>query len=379
MRQVTSILLLIVLMGLPVDAATQGTITGRVENASTGRSEAGVDVLLFETFDGEAKAQTTTTDARGRYKFEGLATGPDHVYTLDARFDGGLFAGGAVSLPADTEDAPVIDTTLRVWPTTRSPESILLRRDDLFAILDGNDVGILESVTVVNTTQFAYIGRGEGVPGETPTLGFPLPAQADPGVTIIESDLDIPAIVPTDFGFAATVAIPPGTWKMTFTYEVKGGGGSFDLSRPTLYPTLELSVYASEPLHAESNRLEEEPAENIGGRVYARYSAGEELDAGDPLQVVLSARAGSIPVSTVGLIAVVVLAILGGAVALRRRPSRAKGRPEAGGGREALVRAIAALDVAREAGEIEEEEWARQRASLKTHLVALGPLTDDRA
>ncbi len=370
---VTASALAIILPGHPGQAAERGTITGVVENAATGLGEPDVEVLLFETFEGEPRASSTTTDRRGRYAFEGLATGPEHIYTLDASFDGGLFAGGAVTLPEDTKVEPVVDTKLRVWPTTSDPGAIVLRRDDIFAILDGTSLGILESVTVVNASHFAYIGRGDGPPGESPTLGFPLPGQADPAVTIVESDLDIPALVPTDFGFAATTAIPPGTWKVTFTYEIEGRGGFFDLSRPTLYPTLELSVYASKPLHAESNRLVDEPQEDIGGRIYSRYSTEEELDAGDPLQVVLSAQSGPLPGLAIAAVALGALSLAAAFFVLgRRRSSRRATRPAASADREDLLRSIAALDLARESGEIEELEWARRRASLKADLVDLG-------
>jgi hypothetical protein len=341
---------------------------GRVINANTGEPQAGVKVTLVgANQDGTDRSRRVQmTNARGRYAFDRLETGTERVYTLDARHAGGLFAGRAVSFPVDTARPPVLRTTLRVWETTIDPNAILVRRDVVFAVPAENHVGIVESVTIENVSQRAYIGRG-GSAGRA-SVGFALPSEAAGGpVTIVGSTYDMPGIVRTDYGFAATIAIPPGEMEVTFTYPLEGSGGTFDLSRTALYPTLDLSVFAAEPLQIESNRLERGDDETIDGRDYRTWRAGRDIDAGDPIQVNAIAEAGRGPVLLgVGVAAAALLAVSGLWFLRRRRRPLPDGRGSLGSGD--LVEAIAALDIRYRAGEIGEDEWSRTRAELKHRL-----------
>ncbi|MGH2807996.1 MAG: carboxypeptidase-like regulatory domain-containing protein, partial [Actinomycetota bacterium] len=242
-------------------AAELGTITGRVINQSTGEPQRGVTVILTSgTEDGSGRlSRRAVTDRRGRYEFDELPTGQDRFYALDARFDGGTFAGRAISIPSDTTQTPVIETTLRVWDTTTDPGAVVIQRDDLFVISTDAGAAVIESVTIANVSDRAYIGRGRQIGGADASgasVGFALPDGAR-NVNIEDSDIDIPALVELDAGVAATVAFPPGETRVTFSYEIPGSGASVDLSRPALYPTLELSVFAKPPLEIRSNRLEE--------------------------------------------------------------------------------------------------------------------------
>lgn len=358
--------------------ATTGTIRGKVVNASTNEAQPGARVVLTGgTESGVTMERVARSDRRGRYRFEGLPTGDDRFYTVDARYDRGLFAGRALSLPSDTDEPPVIDTTIRVWPTTTDPTAIIIRRDDLFVIIGdrpgGGGVGVIESVTVVNRTDLAYIGRGANGSGEDApgaSLGFALPDGAE-GIRIVDSDLDIPELVPSASGFAATVAIPPGQTSTTFSYEVPGSGGSFDLSRPALYPTLELAVFAAPPLEIESNRLHQTEGVTLSGTRYTKWETSDALDAGDPLQALAIARS-QLPVApmvAVG-VGVLVLATLAAALAaLRRTRVRADAPVPAGIESDGdLVSAIAELDLRRDEGRLDETEWAAQRDRLKARL-----------
>jgi hypothetical protein len=104
-------------------AADAGAIEGVVVNRATGRPAEGVRVRLAGGGGGAGQVtRDRVTDERGRFEFRGLPTGADRFYAIDARHDGGLFAGGVVQLPANTEEPPVVDTRLSVWPTTTDPE-----------------------------------------------------------------------------------------------------------------------------------------------------------------------------------------------------------------------------------------------------------------
>ncbi|MGH2694570.1 MAG: carboxypeptidase-like regulatory domain-containing protein [Actinomycetota bacterium] len=371
MRRLTAFLLtLAALVPSPsAAAATRGRIVGRVVDAATGEPVAGVKVTLTGAHeDGTDRVRTVArTDARGRYVFAGLETGAELVYAVDARHDGGLFAGRAISLPADTEQAPMIDTTLRVWETTTDPTAILIRRDVIFAVPGDDGLGIIESVTIANTSQRAYIGRGG--PNARGSIGFALPSDAaDEGVTILDSTYDIPDIVRTEFGFAATIAVPPGETKVTFTYPLGGSAGTFDLSRTALYPILDLEVLVGDPLRIESNRLVSRDEETIGGRRYRRWAAEGNIDAGDPVQVNAVAEAGAGPLLLGAVVAVATVLAASVLLLLRRRRSPVPAEPARAPAPGDLMEAIAALDLRYRAGEIGEEEWTRTRAELKRRI-----------
>ena len=353
-------------------AADTGTIEGRVINESTGRAQSGVELTLTSgTSSGAGEVvDTVRSDARGRYRFTDLQTGEDRFYALDARFDGGLFAGRPISLPDDTSRPPVIESTLRVWNTTTEPGVMVISADRMFVVQDGNSVGVIESVTFVNTSTEAYIGRGAAMLGEDATgasFAFALPAGATE-FNPFDSTLDIPEIVAVDQGFAATIAIPPGENKTTFSYRVPGTGGSFDLSRPALYPTLELSVYAAPPLEIRSNRLTPEEDIEVEGKTYALWSADETIEAGDPLQAIAIAS-GSVPVwPLVG--GVVALVVLGAAVVLFLRRRRKDAPQPRATNRAELLESVAVLDLAFEAGEIDRATYDDERADLLGRIRA---------
>jgi len=355
----------------PSEAAENGSITGRVINAISGRAQAGVEITLVgANEDGSERIRRTTTTRRGgRYEFDGLATGSSRFYVLDARYDDGLFAGRALTLPSDTKVAPVINTTMRVWETTTNPASILIRRDNIFLVANDNGLGVIESVVITNTSERAYIGRGGDRPG-APTIGFSLPATArGESITVLDSTIDIPEIVRTDFGFGATVAIPPDETRVTFAYRVPGDVGSFDVSRTALYPTAELSVFAADPLDVESNRLEPAGSKTLAGRRYQRFSAPDGLNAGDPLQVRATTSSNLNPLIPIGVAGGLLLLAGAAIAAVRRRPPKAV-LPRA---RDDVLEEIAALDIRYRAGEINEQEWSNRRADLKSSLQTPEP------
>ncbi|MGH2755575.1 MAG: carboxypeptidase-like regulatory domain-containing protein [Actinomycetota bacterium] len=367
-------------LSAPAGAAETGTIEGRVLNETTGLPQADVDVRLTSANDtgSERFERIDTTDADGRYEFARLPTGDDRFYALDVRFEGGLFPSGAISIPSDTSRPPIIETQIRVWSTTTDPDPIVIERDNMFVVPSDGDVGIVESVRVANLSDRAYIGRGGSEDGDEraiPSLGFSLPPGAEEeGVAIVDSDLDVPELMRTSFGFAITTAIPPGTTNMTFSYSVSGTAGSYDLSRRALYPILDLSVYTADPLDLTAPRLSSKGSVDIDDKTYERYATDETLDAGDSVQMLALADAGASPGLLLGMAGALVLVLaLGLFPVWQMRRSRA-GEDENGvvpqepRSREDVIREIAELDLRHQRGELAEADWAARRSELKGEI-----------
>lgn len=370
MRRLALAAVIVSVLVSPSAAASKGDIVGRVLNGATGEPIEGVEVTLTigSVDEEELEEETATTDERGRYRFEGLATGADLFYALDAKFDDGFFAGRPVTLPSDTKQRPVIETTLRVWPTTTDPAAILMRRNDLFVVPDREGAAIIESVTIVNPSDLAYIGRGGG--GDAPSLGFALPDQAQKStLQILDSDVDVPRLIDTDFGFGITTAIPPGQTRITYSYRVEGSGGNVDLSRRALYAIAEMSVFASPPFEIDSNRLQPtDETLDLEERRYRKWTAEGDIDPADLVQVSAVAAGESSPWLMVGGAAGLLVALAIAVFAFRRarRPGVVAGRD-----RDEVIEAIARLDLMRESGEIDDRRWERERDDLKRQLEGL--------
>jgi hypothetical protein len=361
-------------------AAASGTIEGRVVRAPSDKPLPHVKVtLLGANPDGsDPIRRTAVTDGKGRYAFGHVATSNVRIYALNARYEGGLFAGGAIQVPSDTSAKPLIKTQLRVWNTTTDPSAISITRDDLFVQQNHDGTGVIESINVQNNTNAAYIGRGGkrsgNGKGAAPSLGFALPTGASrQGIAIVQSDLDLPQLLPTDFGVAATAAIPPGSTRITYSYRVQGLVGATDISRTTLYPTAEVSIFAASPLAIQSNRLTNNGDVSINKIKYQRWSSRSPLAPGDELQALAVARAGLAPGLIIGVVVGVVLFMIGGLLYRLRRGrthavSHGTSQPAT---RKDVLLAIAKLDRKHEAGEVAEDEWKEERARLKTQAEKL--------
>jgi hypothetical protein len=375
------LLLLLLTLGMLLvparsEAATSGTIEGRVIKAPKDSPLGHVKVtLLGAKRDGsDAIKRTARTDAHGTFSFPNVPASNDRIYALNARYDGGLFAGGAIQVPGNTSVRPVIKTRLRVWKTTTDPSAILITRDDLFVQQNHDGAGVIESISAENNTDAAYIGRGADVAGKgkgpVPSLGFALPSgAARGGIAIVQSDLDLPQLLPTDFGVAATSAIPPGVTRITYSYRVQGLVGATDISRTTLYPTVEVSIFAAPPLAIQSNRLSRAGEVTVGKIKYQRWSSKDPLAPGDELQALAIARAGLAPGLVIGIIAGAAVGIIAGCFAFLRR--RSAGKPAVRTKpltRQDVLVAIAKLDNGHESGEVAEDEWKHERARLKSQV-----------
>ena len=369
----------LLLLGAPAGAAERGSITGQVVRGDSDRGQAGVRVVLTQASEqgGEPEVMRTTTDRQGNFRFGRLPTGDDILYTLTTRFRGGYY-GGALRLPSDTREPPVIETTLRVWPPVDDPDVIVLERDALFLSLSEGGLDVIESVIVVNNSNRAYIGRGGGDEGPRPTLGFSVPDGAElPDFPLVDSSIDVPGPIDSDFGFSITAAVPPGENNFTYAYRIEGTAGIFDINRAALYPTLNTLVHAEPPLSLRSNRLDPDGRVSIGDRTYERWATTQTIEGGDRLQVQATAQASGAGLNVgIALAAVLAAGLVGFALVRRRTPREPEAMTAYGGHpvpetREHLLSLIAALDLRYRAGDISEQQWAERRAELKERLANL--------
>lgn len=353
-------------------------IKGTVLLARTDRPVPGAQVrVLGGRADGGGRVftETATTKKDGEYSVE-VPGRPGLEFAVEARFDGGLFVGDSTVVKRGTTRTMDVN----VWKTTSDPDAITITGDQLVVAQDESNTGVLEVVTVENGTRFAYIGRGRSMGAKdddaSPTLGFALPSEAvGQPVELVDSSLNRLYATETDFGFAATVAIPPGETTATYRYLIPGEGGRFDLTRRALYPTQQVTVLATDPLEIESDRLSFDGEEDIGSDEYRKWSSRNAFDAGDLIPVLAIAEGSASSSLWVGILigfGVILLLVIVG-VLLRARPPAPKIKkpgPVKHLSQEELVAAIAHLDLQHEGGEISDEHWTEERMRLKSLLIA---------
>jgi Carboxypeptidase regulatory-like domain len=352
-----------------------GTIRGRVVDGSTGRPVDGIEVDLVGALprrDGRFSL-SSTTGSDGRYRFERLPTGDGRVYALSVEHKGGVFAGRPVVELGQSSGRAVVDSQLRVWDTISDPDAVLVQRHNLFVSQTEGGLGVIESLTIVNTSDSAYIGRARNFGRQSggTTFAFDLPQNARDGRMLPDSDFFGTPIAGTDSGFGLAVAIPPGEWRVMFAYTLAGSAGAYDLSHTALYPTLNTALHVSDGLAVDSNRLADAGEITIGERRYVRWSSDDVVEAGEPIQVAVTAEAGTSPWLVAGLAGAGLLAAaLFTWTMLRNRKSSGlhPGPRAAPASRERLVAAVAELDLRHDAGEIEDDEWKIRRAELKGAL-----------
>ncbi len=358
-----------------------GVIGGRVIDKSRGLPVAGVKVHLVgaDQRRGVRIEHRTVTNGRGSFRFSHLPTGPLRTYSLSARHDEGYFTGASVTFSGSTTRAR---RNIAVWRTTERPSVMRVAKDDVYIVQSKAGLAALESVTFVNTAPRAYIGRARSMlagpaarsAGPIASFGFALPPDTVEGsISISRTDLELPRVQGTTFGFGIINAIPPGTHSILFSYQVAdSGGGTYSLTRPALYPTRHMSVYAADPLIVNGAGIRGAGRVTSRGQTFTKWTSSSSLAPLDQIELTAAARGGITPGLAGGLGVALIVLLAAGGFALRRSrrpvapPGRAPNEPLA---RVELIAAVAELDLAYDDGRVSQGHWQTRRAELKRRLA----------
>ena len=248
-----------VFFALLAGVAHAGTLHGTVKNGTTGKTAAGVEVILIQLQGGMQPVANTKTDAQGQFSFDNptLGTGPMLVRAV---FHGVNFHQPAT--PGKTEmEIDVFDPTQDA-KTISVPTHIVIFQPNGPRLVVGEEYSVLNNA---NPKQ-AYF-RADG------NFEFALPdgaqlqqaaAWGPSGMPVVQSTID-----KTKNRYAIAYAFRPGESGVRFSYEVPYPGNAATIKIPTVYPEAKLLVLGAPTLQIAGDGLEangQEQGMNIYGR-----------------------------------------------------------------------------------------------------------------
>lgn len=367
--------------------AGTGVISGTVTNKTTGQPVPGLDVELG-IFDEatQLETRTATTDAAGLYRFAELPTDATLAYAVRTAYPADVpYSSDFVSFEAGKTG---LDLPLSVYETTTDPAGIRAERIHYIVEFSGGFAVIAELMVFSLDGDRAYAGDGNHV------LRFSLPAGAQ-DLAVNEGELG-GRFVQIDGGFVDRLALPPGqnVRQVLFRYALPYTGTSLDLVRSLPYPAANVNALISDVGQTvSSSELAEQGKRTAeSGSYYNLVATGVPANqeirismTGLPSAtgggVDMTATSGAATTGGVGglnkwiiaglmALAAAAAAFLVAVPILRAQGNQvltARGQSDASTS-DALIDAMAELDLSYEAGEIPESAYRDQRLRLKARL-----------
>jgi len=158
-------------------AQGQGVIEGQVVNGTANGGPVEGLMVTLHVFAGmeEETPQTTTTDAKGRFRFEGLSTEANHVYALLLNYQGADYGS---DLLAFSEGETALSVPIQVYESTESDEAVSIEQAHIFVDFREISLVVGEMYIFSNSSDRTCIGE-EVAEGRRETLRLSLPTGAE--------------------------------------------------------------------------------------------------------------------------------------------------------------------------------------------------------
>jgi 5-hydroxyisourate hydrolase-like protein (transthyretin family) len=371
--------------------SAQGKIEGTVVNVTkdaTPGSTANLTVTLMSLAQGATSiiTQTTQTDASGRFVFTNLDTTSTTRYLLTTRYADVEYYSNILAF---TSDATSLSATISVYESTNNPDVVKILEAHLIVDVQAPWLVVQQFIVLENTSDRVYVNRAN-IP-HPPTLLLPIPPKA------IDIQFDDQTVDQTtlrgDGVLTYTLPIGPGKDQIMFEYAVPYTAPKHEFNLSLFNDVGRLAVYLVDvgaTIQSQQLLPAPNPMENAPGAPKLIVVAGEKLTAGTTVKAIIdklpaattgsnpSTSATALPFGNTQTLTIALIALAAGVLAtliayplLRRRrqvmeeEEDADGDEEETDARTELLKQIAALDDAFEAGEIAETEYKAKRAALK--------------
>ena len=377
-------MLLTVVLPVALRAAPAGaepgtvTVRGTVVNGTAGSTVppgAGVTIVQLDRDFTEVARRGVQAGPDGSF----LAEGWDGK--LGDRFVASTDHMNVTFRTSATGDSGTVDAKVTIFEPIADATVLKVASDTLTVVPgSGNVLEALEILRVVNASDRTYVGALTASPPASPDAPGAPATPAPPAVL----QLPVPAgaydltpqegsqggLTQTEGGIFTADPLLPGETVVSFLYRVKVPASGWELRRPVSYPTARTTVLVGPGLTLDGKSFRFRGPVTLDSRSYGRWD-GPVLSPGSELAVRIgSDRAGS--GLSQGLAALLGVLLVGAvAVPLTIRARRRRRRDPGTSERSRLVREIAALDDALDAGSVSKQEHAERRATLKRQLVDL--------
>jgi len=247
--------------------------------------------VMLHVFAGmeEQPSQTDTTDAEGRFRFEGLGTEADHGYALLLNYRGVDYGS---SLLTFSEEETTLSVPIQVYEPTEDDEVVSIERAHIFVDFQEDHLLLGEMYFFSNSSDRTYIGAEEVAEGQRGTLRLSLPTGAE-GLTFESGELG-QRFFETEEGFVDTWPLLPGqaSRRLMFSYSLPYDPSGYDLTRGIPYPLQAVNVLVAEVgVDVTSDQLTLEGSRGMQGQSYLNLS-GQNLNKGERLSMHFSGSPG---------------------------------------------------------------------------------------
>ncbi|MCD6289311.1 MAG: c-type cytochrome [Anaerolineae bacterium] len=365
-----------------------GVIRGIITNGTLSQTvPAGITVTLHvfdnQSFD-EVRQFETVTQSDGSFRFGQLSTSPQWTYLATLHYADVPYASGVGRFTPGGDKE--LHLPITIYEPTQDASGIRIEHAHWF--IDFNDRNLLvgELYILSQDGNRTYVGTEEATQGRRITLRFPLPPGYD-GVKV-DPDLMGQRFFVIDDALVDTLPVLPGQGirQILLSYKLPYSTDKLDLQHPILYPTKHLNVLVSDVgVKMSSPQVTFRDKRGDSGQSFLNFT-GDDLAAGqvvtlsfDHLPLDGASSADSMrTVSAIAGAATVVIAALGLLIYASRRKRTAvassplaEALPELEAERQRLILAIARLDDAFDAGNIEEDVYQEERAAKKARLLEI--------
>jgi len=344
--------------GYPAPAGTEVKVTGVALDASN-------NIVTFAE-------KTTTTAEDGSYKFERLSTEQTSgAFVVTATYNGVEFTNGAMIDPT----APVLDLPITVYEVTNDESVISVDSASLVISQHPDALLVVEVLIFNNNSDRVYQGAEAVAGGQHGSVSITLPPDAE-SITFEDGAVG-GRFVEVDGKIYDTQQVLPGHRSHSIIVQyVLPTKGAREINLPMPYGANQVTVLAQGEGGIKSAQLTPAGTAQVSGQSYDQYT-GQPIPKGGNLTLTVA------PPGIGSVLSGLAIPILGGIAALlvigggayfvisRRQaaddftPALATLSPD----QQALIRQIADLDDAYDAGTINRLEYEARRALLKARVA----------
>lgn len=360
------------------EATGVSVVTGQVVSASGEPVGGGTEVTLTGVSVDETGAftpfleRTITTSENGEFLFDELpADQTNAAYVVEANYQGVTFTNGAMIRQGQTE------LTLPITVYEVTSDASVLRVDSAHLVIREHPEAliVLQVMVYSNNSDQVYLSDELVRGGQRGSVAISLPPDAE-GVAFEEGTLGGRFIEVGDKIYDTQQVSPGDSSHAIIVQYFLPFDGAREIDIPLPHGANQITVLTQGESEIDSDQLNPAGTQNIEGDVYTQY-VGQGLGPGDTLHLTIGAAGFAANLGDWALPALVgfgTLLLVGGGVYWIANRRAAGGDlsdalDELSTEQETLIRQIAELDNAYDAGKINRLDYEAQRAELKAALA----------